>query len=149
MRLPTICALIATWTTAHSALAANIEVDDLDNGTSVITIIGDIESGDSAKFRNIAASLDKAIVVLESDGGATLEAIEIGEAIRLKGFSTLVLNDTVCASACGLIWLAGTPRTLSATAKIGFHASYTGETGRRMESGVGNALVGRYFAMDL
>lgn len=147
MRLPTICAVFASWASAQSAFAADIEVRDLDSGDSLIAVTGEIVKGDAAKFKKIAAALDGAVVVLDSDGGATIEAIEIGETIRLKGFSTLVINGTTCTSACGLIWLSGSPRVLSNSAQIGFHATYTDKSGSRMESGVGNALVGRYLAV--
>lgn len=98
-------------------------------------------------FNRTAAQLDNAIVVLESEGGATIDAIKIGETIRIKGFSTIVLNRSYCASACALIWLAGSPRVLTKSARVGFHATYVDENGRKLESGVGNALVGRFFAI--
>ncbi|WP_230281660.1 hypothetical protein [Croceicoccus sp. Ery15] len=128
-------------------MAAEIEAVSLDSDLTAILVTGDIEAGDALSFRNEAAKVDQAIVMLESDGGSTLEAIEIGEAIRLKGFSTLVINGSDCFSACALIWLAGAPRSLSKSARVGFHASYTDSNGQRMESGVGNALVGRYLTL--
>jgi hypothetical protein len=77
---------------------------------------------------------------LQSDGGSVLAGIEIGEAIRLKGFQTLVVER--CASACALAWLGGTQRFMKAGAQIGFHAAYDSDS--RRESGVGNAMVGAY-----
>jgi len=142
-----IALLLAFSVATDDVLAAEIRSEDLDDGLSMISITGDIESGDSAKFRREAARHETAVVVLESEGGSTIDAIEIGEAIRIRGFSTLVFNDNYCASACGLIWLAGTPRRLSQSARVGFHATYIAENGQRLESGVGNALVGRYFAI--
>jgi hypothetical protein len=127
--------------------AAEFRVEDLGDGLSMVAIMGEIKRGDNATFRREAAKLENAVVVLESPGGATVDAIEIGETIRIRGFSTLVMNGSYCVSACGLIWLAGTPRTLSRTAYVGFHATYIDENGTKLESGVGNALVGRYFAI--
>ena len=132
---------------SSSASAATIQSYDLDDGIFAIVISGEIVEGDSEKFRREAAKHENAVIILESPGGSTIEAISIGEAIRLRGFGTLVLNETECASACGLIWLAGVPRTLSRTARVGFHATYTDLTGEPLESGVGNALVGRYFTL--
>ncbi|MBO9518076.1 MAG: hypothetical protein J7493_08410 [Porphyrobacter sp.] len=131
----------------QNASGADIYSVELDSETIAIAIEGDISKGDGEIFRREAAKHEQATVLLESDGGSTVDAIEIGEAIRLRGFSTLVLNGSRCVSACGLIWLAGTPRALSQTARVGFHATYTDESGVLLESGLGNALVGRYFTL--
>lgn len=135
---------------AATSTAAEIEAVTLEDGSSIIFFIGDIEPGDADNFRRIAATSKSTAVILESSGGSTIEAIEIGKVVRVLDLATLVLNDSQCNSACALIWLAGTPRTLSRSAKIGFHASYTDQMGLKMESGVGNALVGRYLTqLDL
>jgi hypothetical protein len=55
-----------------------------------------------------------------------------------------VPNDTLCVSACALIWLAGTTRFGEPRATIGFHAAYVYRNGRQQEIGVGNALIGAY-----
>jgi hypothetical protein len=75
-------------------------------------------------------------------GGSAVAGIQIGESIRLKGFTTVVAGNARCASACAIAWLGGTPRLMSAEARVGFHAAYSSETGQ--ETGVGNALVGAY-----
>lgn len=105
---------------------------------------GVIQPNDDLKFNQIAATASQAVVLLNSEGGSVLPALEIGRAIRLKGFATAVADDTLCASACALTWLAGTPRLVGKTAHIGFHASYVVNNGAASESGVGNALVGAY-----
>jgi hypothetical protein len=134
----------ATFFIPSRALAAEIEAVAIDDDTTIIFVIGEIQSGDAATFRRIAASYESPFVALESPGGSTIEAIEIGKAIHLLGLPTLVINNSQCNSACALIWLAGSPRTITRTARVGFHASYTDQNGVRLESGVGNALVGRY-----
>jgi hypothetical protein len=85
----------------------------------------------------------KAIVNFNSDGGVLLDGIAIGKTIRLKSFSTAVLDGKRCASACALAWLGGSPRYMGRTALVGFHAAYTKKEGLP-PSGVGNALVGSY-----
>ncbi|MDX8517195.1 hypothetical protein [Mesorhizobium dulcispinae] len=110
----------------------------------MITITGVIEPQDDLQFNQVAATTGQAIVVLNSEGGAVLPALEIGRSIRLRGFSTAVASDTLCASACALAWLAGTPRLAGQTANIGFHASYIVKDGTPSETGVGNALIGAY-----
>ncbi len=97
---------------AEIALASNTR-------TPLITIDGNIEAGDDAKFRAIIDKVGKGTVLLYGNGGKTAAAIEIGRMIKAKGFGTAVANGFDCADACGLIWLAGTPRFLSKTSRVG------------------------------
>lgn len=129
-----------------ASVAAEIESEPSksDSGTQLITVVGDIEPGDVDTFRKLALKTEAAIVILQSDGGSTAAAVELGKIIRLRGYDTLVVNDGACNSACALIWLAGRERLLSKSAKIGFHATYTERGGKKQESGVGNAVVGGY-----
>lgn len=125
--------------------AGEIAVEAIDGmSMPVIFISGELQRGDEQKFRRIALENDNALVVLDSPGGAVVPALEIGRAINISGFPTAVIGDSLCTSACALIWLAGSARALSADAKLGFHASYRDENGVALESGVANALVGQY-----
>jgi hypothetical protein len=50
----------------------------------------------------------KALVLLNSIGGNLNAGLAIGREIKQRGFTTGAYN--VCASACGMIWLAGSTR---------------------------------------
>lgn len=130
-----------------SAESAEFSTEEGDDGLALITISGDLVVEDEQRFKKLATVFDKAVVLLDSDGGSTIAAIKIGEAIKLKGYSTFVGDKMTCSSACALIWLAGSPRYLDPTAKVGFHATYIEKDGRQQESGGGNALVGRYLTL--
>jgi hypothetical protein len=109
-----------------------------------ILLKGEIQMGDDKLFKNIAFNTDKAIVILDSPGGLVMPALEIGKAIRLKGYATAV-TDTSCTSACAIIWLAGETRFLSKKSRVGFHAVFVEDAeGQKLPAGVGNALVGSY-----
>ena len=114
------------------------------NGPDIIFAVGELALGDEIKFINVALSSTNAIVVLQSPGGNLIAGIEIGKAIRLKGFTTFVPDTVQCASACALAWLGGRIRFMSNTARIGFHAVYVGDAGQAAISSAGNALVGAY-----
>lgn len=58
-------------------------------------------------------------VVLNSSGGRILAAHRIASLIRKKGLNTEV--DGTCASACTLIFLAGSDRFLWPRSRLGFH----------------------------
>jgi len=127
---------------AKVAQGATITIESRGKGQpSLVLVDGKIEFGDGDQFRSKTAFLSNGIVSFRSDGGSVAAAIQIGEIIRLKGFTTSVSRDSRCASACALAWLGGTKRLMSTESKIGFHAAYTAD-GR--ETGVGNALIGAY-----
>jgi hypothetical protein len=111
------------------------------NGT-LISVEGKLEPGDEKKFIDLALAHSEATVVFKSNGGNLIAGIEIGRAIRLKGFVTLVPNDMHCASACALAWLGGRARAMSQSARIGFHAASTADNGEI--TAVGNAVIGAY-----
>lgn len=129
------------------AAAAEITVAKSEQGDSYLSISGRIAIEDGKKFTQAALSSDAATVFLNSAGGSIDAAIEIGRVIRLKGMSTVVAQDDYCVSACGLIWLAGERRFLTPNARVGFHATYVTKDSVRVESGTGNALVGRYLTL--
>jgi hypothetical protein len=127
--------------------AADITPIPLKDGSTALLLTGDITSGDGEKFRSEASKYKDAFVLLESDGGSLADALEIGETIRLRGYATAVMNGSSCNSACALIWLAGSPRGLSKSGRVGFHAAYSDASGSAQESGVANAMVGRYLTL--
>src|SRR6185295_19370955 len=93
-------------------------------GVNYITVQGDFVFGDEVKFISLALPLGRATVVFNSDGGDLRAGIEIGKAIRLKEFSTMVPVNGTCASACGLAWLAVLHKYIDVGARVGFHAAY-------------------------
>jgi hypothetical protein len=127
------------------ALSAEFRKSSLGpSAPDLIEVMGELIRGDEAKFIEAAIKSADAIVVFHSGGGNLLAGMEIGKAIRLKGFSTLVPDNMHCASACALAWLAGRVRLMSDTARVGFHAVYTSEDGETRVSSAGNAIAGAY-----
>jgi tol-pal system protein YbgF len=125
------------------ASAASIWAHDVGHSNAVV-IAGDISPADDREFARVVGSLKDPVIFLSSRGGSVVAAINIGKFIRMRGWSTVVAEDQLCASACGLIWLGGVNRFMARTARIGFHAAYRVEGESQIESGVGNALVGAY-----
>ena len=136
----TFCLLMAA---APMATAASIQAQDL-GGSNAVVIAGDIDPTDDREFARVVESLKDPMVFLSSRGGSVVAAINIGKFVRMRGWSTVVAEDQLCASACGLIWLGGVNRFMARTAHIGFHAAYRVEGESQVESGAGNALVGAY-----
>jgi hypothetical protein len=114
-------------------------------GSNVIYISGEIDKDDADKFKQITSVVTgRTVVFLDSKGGSAMDGLYIGEYIRYKGYSTAVGDNTECASACGLIWLAGKSRYLGTSTRVGFHAAYTVSGHDATESGVANAVIGGY-----
>jgi hypothetical protein len=126
--------------------AAEIKIDT-STSPALITIEGTINDGDDDLFRTRIGTIPQAVVGLDSPGGNLHAGIEIGTTIRMRGYATTVPMGSKCASACGLIWLGGSPRTIlydaqGNTGLVGFHAAINTQTGAMS---VGNAWAGSYF----
>lgn len=135
--------ILALAVPSSQAATFSVLPDKLD-GLPVIKIDGTIEPLDDRKFIRLALDIENAVVMLASDGGEVSAGLAIGRAVRLKGFSTFVPAGVSCASMCGYIWLAGSPRKLAPTSYVGFHAAYSLKDGKPVETGSGNALIGAY-----
>ena len=125
--LTTIGLLIAT----QAARAMEFTFDPLktkaDNGS--IVAVGVVQPGDEEKLHRLVAGLPgKSILIgltLSSPGGDLLEGLRLATTIRNSRLPTAVVD--VCASACFLMFAAGTRRVASSDARIGVHSiSYRG-----------------------
>ena len=114
---------------------------------SFVRVKGEIVEGDGNKFYEAVDGIDRATVVLDGPGGIIKEALQIGSKIRLRNYATMVADNAECYSACGLIWVSGARRYMSASSQIGFHAANRAEKGEYQESGVANAEVGSFLTL--
>ena len=135
--------LMAAGTTRAAEITHRTIVDDIEG----IMVVGEIKSSDAQKFREFSIKYKRAVVILSSNGGSLLPAIEIGKIIKIARYITVVPDEAVCASSCALIWVAGETRLLSPNGRVGFHASYRDNNGRLEESGTANALIGSYLTL--
>lgn len=148
--LAALTAVAAVLAYGAPARAAEI-VHGRDGSLHIVTVSGEIIRGDADRFLRAVAAIPRTtvaapLVVLESPGGLVVEGLLIGETIRVKGFATSVPAKKLCASTCGLIWLAGSQRFASSSARIGFHAAFVENAGGVRETGLGNALIGAYLS---
>src|SRR6516165_4552038 len=142
MRLCISIASILLVTTP--AVAAVITVrEQTPDRPSVVVVEGSLAAFDEDQFAAKAASLSSAFVAFSSDGGSLLAGLRIGEAIRRKGFSTIVPDGRRCASACALAWVGGVERFIGTSGKISFHVAYDPASD---ESRVETAVVDAYLS---
>jgi hypothetical protein len=141
-----ICVFMLLLFALTRAMAADIDVKHLDNGSTLIAIEGEFELSDVDTFRTKVESLSTArvTVAFRSEGGRLVVGIRIGTLIREKKFNTVVPDGASCASACALAWLGGTRRFVGQDSSIGFHAAYVLKSHGPTPSGSGNAVLGAY-----
>lgn len=141
-------ALVAALAQAVAAApcgAAEVRAVPSSAGGAVVELDGIIEPGDDAKLSAALATVPRPRSLrLSSLGGNVQAALAIGEAVRREGLGTDVPARSVCASACGLVWLAGTTRAMGQDAHVGLHAAYLRRNGVSVETGAANALIGAY-----
>ena len=115
-----------------------------DKSYTYIGVTGEIESNDDDAFLTYTRNLSgkDVVIVLDSPGGNAVAGLNIGLQIHMMEWSTIVFSGGTCASACGMIWLAGTTRYSGQHAHIGFHAVYDSRDER--PSSAGNAVAGAY-----
>ena len=110
-----------------------------------VALSGLIQPGDDAKLAlALAAGPHLSALSLASLGGNVQAALAIGAMVRREGLRTVVAPRSICASACGLVWLAGTTRVMEQDAHVGLHAAYLRRNGVNVETGAANALIGAY-----
>jgi hypothetical protein len=85
-----------------------------------VTLSGPFGMGAAARFEQVVKKAPQLrYVVLDSPGGRLYEAHEIATVVRQRGLRTRASGD--CASACTLVFVAGTQRSLAGPARLGFH----------------------------
>ena len=138
-------ASLALTSLAFPAAAAEIRTVRAPSGDATLELSGIIEPGDDARIAAAASGRPRpAAVSLSSLGGNVQAALAIGALVRREGLRTVVPARAVCASACGLVWLAGTPRAMGEESHVGLHAAYLRRNGISVETGAANALIGAY-----
>ena len=135
---------------ANSADAAQIWVNPADQGHGhVIHIKGKIDKGDANQFANVVGHAgvkpNDATVYLDSPGGVLIEGMPIARAIKKYGWKTYVEKDTVCASMCAVVWLAGKTRFVNETAHLGFHSATDVKHHKGQRDDFGNAMMFNFY----
>ncbi|MEO9863186.1 MAG: ATP-dependent Clp protease proteolytic subunit [Yoonia sp.] len=97
-------------------------------GRDVVTMTGEIQPGDAARFDDfIDREGAPEVVFLNSPGGSVTDALVIGQTIRDMESETAMSDADVCLSACPYILAAGTTRDIPEGAWVGVHQHFFGE----------------------
>jgi hypothetical protein len=110
------------------SLAAEIKRLPARGNRVLVLITGEITPGDADTFSaavkeaNGAGKL-VANVRLNSEGGNLLEGVKLADAVRFGKISTNIGRNATCASACFLVFAAGSSKFADYTAQIGVHGA--------------------------
>jgi hypothetical protein len=100
----------------------------LDADGTRLVLTGEITFGVKDEVaRQLQAHPELRTLVLASEGGHIYEARGLAFLVRDHGLNTQV--ETVCSSACTLVFVAGQRRQLGAEARLGFHQYAVGQGG--------------------
>jgi hypothetical protein len=106
------CVALVCAAPVHALDVADYRID---GRCQAVMLSGDIAREESAAaIRRIVDAAERCgtriIVMSKMPGGSVIDAIYIGSIIRAREYVTAMLPDSVCASACGLIYVGGTQR---------------------------------------
>jgi hypothetical protein len=102
------------------------------DGRLLLVAEGEIKEGDDRRLHDFVAALPAQTrlfaIGLDSPGGNLREGVYLADSIHSTGLPTIVSSRGMCASACFLMFAAGSPRMAAINARIGVHsASSDGE----------------------
>jgi ATP-dependent protease ClpP protease subunit len=131
-----VLAIATPASAANFSMTSGCGEDHSDKSCTSIYLDGTIEVQDGGKWKLFLEEIKTphAIVTLNSPGGSLYDGLTIAHDILNREYDTKV-DQGRCASACGLIWLAGKTRYMSPTATIGFHQAKNAITKRKAKDG--------------
>lgn len=111
---------------------------------------GTIGMGDAERLVSMLkteAARELRRVELTSPGGRVHEAEKMATALKQHGYASRAVGT--CASACTLVFLAGSPRQLTPGAQLGFHRASTGTYNPVFEELANQQLAATYRDLGL
>jgi hypothetical protein len=126
------------------ASAATLTTLPAKTGKVIVSLSGEISPGDSDTLKEHVrkANSDNLVVSLirlDSPGGNILEGAKLVDIIRFGRIATSVVGTSKCASACFIVFAAGSEKFANYTASVGVHGA-SDENGQETE-GSGAATV--------
>jgi len=110
------------------ASGAEVERHPTVDGTVAISIAGEIAEGDAEALRLEIqrAQLENYLISeieLNSIGGSLYAGTGLARVIRAASLNTRVAERDICASACFLVFAAGSTKSVQNGARVGVHAA--------------------------
>jgi hypothetical protein len=141
----------AMWMSAASA--ATFSTSPTKDDDVIVTLSGEIAEGDAHDLKALIQRENDdgqtvAIIRLNSPGGSILESVKLADIIRDAKIATSVIGTAKCASACFIVFAAGSKKFVSSTALVGVHGASDESGQETVESGAATVSMAR-IAKDL
>ncbi len=109
----------------RGAAAVVFSVDDL-----VVHMAGEISVKDVVELKKYIGRSPVGYITLNANsrGGDWEAAMELGKVLRASRSAVMVLDGSICMSACVLVLAGATTRIVDERAKVGIHRPYTQST---------------------
>ena len=121
-------AVLALLASVHSAKAMDYSIGMTDE-SRFIYAKGSIEEGEARRFLRFLGAQEqwtgKTFLALDSPGGMVADALAIALLVERAKFMTSIGPGGRCASACVLIWAAGSRKFVTADGCVGVHNAFT------------------------
>jgi hypothetical protein len=123
-----VLTIILILASKEIAPAASISAVDSRDGKTRIDLVGEIIPGDADTLKSVIQKANDAnrmvvTIRLNSKGGNLVEGAVIADIVRKGKIATSVLGNSLCASACFIIFAAGNEKYAHYTAQIGVHGA--------------------------
>jgi hypothetical protein len=143
-----VLGVVASAVVAKPAICAEIKATPGKDARVVISIVGEIVPGDADAFIDLvkkanAAGRFVANVRLNSPGGNLLEGVRLADTIKTAKIATNVGQSAMCASACFLVFAAGSEKNASYGAQIGVHGASSPDGEETVQSGAATVSMAR------
>jgi hypothetical protein len=128
--------------------AASITSTVSKDGKVIVSLVGEISDGDADTLKSIIKSANDSghivsAIRLDSPGGNLLEGSNLAGIVRFGKIATSVISGAKCASACFIVFAAGSPKYANYNASIGVHGA-SDEGGREtVEAGAATVSMAR------
>lgn len=121
-------AAAATILSATSAQAATFSISPASDRNVIVILRGEIGEGDADQLKRTIRRADNngntvVILRLNSPGGSVMEGVKLADVVRDEKIATSVIGAAKCASACFLVFAAGSEKFVSYTASVGVHGA--------------------------
>ncbi|KKB86306.1 hypothetical protein VW29_03365 [Devosia limi DSM 17137] len=107
----------------------------------VLSLTGTFDPGSADRFASEIAARGEYVrtVVLDSPGGAVVDALTIGALIHEQGLATSVAAGALCASSCPIVFAGGKERIATPQSAIGVHQIYAAALSADQQNGLQRA----------
>lgn len=125
MRTFKLALLISLLLFMRGAGAFVLSIDGL-----AVHLVGEISVKDVVELKKHVgrSPVRKIVLYANSRGGDWEAAMDLGRALRASQSAVMVVNDSICMSACVLVLAGATTRIVDESAKVGIHRPYSQST---------------------